>query len=584
MTAILAAVLTASPSCRDSTRPDTVPAKVLLSPASASLVAGATTQLSVLILTASGAVLADLVPTYTTDNSAVATVSPTGLVTAVGPAGTANITASYKELNSSPASIAVTAGPAHSIAKATDLPVLPDAGSANPVSVKVTDAYGNGIAGVNVTFAVASGGGSVTPSAALTDASGVAATTFTLGTRIDANSVSATAAGLFGSPVLFSATSAAGPAQGIVKVGPDPEVVFAGASFLDSVRVQVTDAYGNPKSGATVAFAVTAGGGTISPGTTTTDAGGRAAAKFVLGTALDLVNSATATLSGQSSVSFSTRSILPWSRVESGTTNSLTGVWGTSGSNVWAVGAGGTILHWDGTSWSRVSSGTTMSLNGIWGTSATDVWAVGQGGTTLHYDGVSWAAVQSAPISLFSVWNTSPSDVWATGNYPTPIHYDGTTWQSANPQAFGSPFAIWGASAHDIWAVRTLSSDGYVYHGDISGWARAAFFSNTRLNAIWGSSASDIWAVGSRLAHYDGVRWSLSPVTAAQIGFNAISGSSASNVWAVGNGGKLLHYEGATWVPLSSGVTETLTGVWVNSRTDAWAVGANGVILHGRSN
>ena len=583
---VVAVVLAALVSCRDSTPPDTVPAKVHLIPVSASLVAGGTTQLSVLILTASGAVLTDLVPTYKTDNSAVATVSATGLVTAVGPAGTANITASYKELSSSPAVIAVTAGPAHTIAKATGLPDSPEVASANPVSVKVTDAFGNGIAGVNVTFAVTAGGGSVSPSAAFTDNSGIAATTFTLGTGAVYNTVSATAAGLVGSPVLVSVTGVAGPASLIVKVGLDSAVTFAGASFQDSVRVLVTDAYGNTKSGATVAFAVTAGGGTISPATTTTDAGGRAAAKFIVGTALDMVNSARATLGsgGTSAVTFTTRSILPWSSVESGTTVHLNAVWGTSGSNVWAVGAAGTILHWNGTKWSTVPSGTTATLSGISGTSATDVWAVGQGGTTLHYDGVSWTAAPNAPLNLVRVWNSSPTDVWATGNYPVPIHYNGTSWQNVTPQQVNPPLGLWGFSAHDVWAVRTASGSGWIFHGDLTGWgAPVKSFDNTRLNAIWGSSPSDIWTVGVQAAaHYNGVTWSLSGGAGGVL--NAISGSSASNVWAVGDDGKIAHYDGSMWLTVPRFVLARLNGVWVNSPTDVWAVGANGVILHGRLN
>ena len=58
------------------------------------------------------------------------------------------------------------------------------------------------------------------------------------------------------------------------------------------------------------------------------------------------------------------------------------GVWGTSGTNVFAVGLGGTILHYDGVSWTAQSSGTTKTLNGIWGTSAGDtIFVVGDSGT-----------------------------------------------------------------------------------------------------------------------------------------------------------------------------------------------------------
>ena len=46
-------------------------------------------------------------------------------------------------------------------------------------------------------------------------------------------------------------------------------------------------------------------------------------------------------------------------------------VWGSSGSDVFAVGNGGTILHYDGSAWSAMTSGTTFALNGVWGSSGT---------------------------------------------------------------------------------------------------------------------------------------------------------------------------------------------------------------------
>ncbi|HTK42658.1 MAG TPA: Ig-like domain-containing protein, partial [Gemmatimonadales bacterium] len=55
----------------------------------------------------------------------------------------------------------------------------------------------------------------------------------------------------------------------------------------------------------------------------------------------------------------------------------LASVWGTSATDVYAVGAGGTILHYDGHSWSAMTSGTGASFSGVWGTSAGDIYAVG---------------------------------------------------------------------------------------------------------------------------------------------------------------------------------------------------------------
>lgn len=81
-------------------------------------------------------------------------------------------------------------------------------------SVLVTDANGNPVAGVEVTFVVVSGGGTVSPAGAITtDAGGIAALSgWTLGTTAGQNTVTATAAGLTGKAVTFTATATPRPA------------------------------------------------------------------------------------------------------------------------------------------------------------------------------------------------------------------------------------------------------------------------------------------------------------------------------------------------------------------------------------
>jgi hypothetical protein len=56
--------------------------------------------------------------------------------------------------------------------------------------------------------------------------------------------------------------------------------------------------------------------------------------------------------------------------------NTLHGIWGSSASDVFAVGEGGTILHYDGNNRSNMNSGTSLPLNAVWGNSASDVFAV----------------------------------------------------------------------------------------------------------------------------------------------------------------------------------------------------------------
>ena len=99
--------------------------------------------------------------------------------------------------------MALNAGDGQTASAGTAVPVAP--------SVRVTDAGDNPVPGVHVTFAVASGGGSVTGAAAVTNAKGIAAVgAWTLGGTAGTNTLTATAAGLAGSPVTFTATGDAG--------------------------------------------------------------------------------------------------------------------------------------------------------------------------------------------------------------------------------------------------------------------------------------------------------------------------------------------------------------------------------------
>ncbi|MGP8078886.1 MAG: hypothetical protein ACLPVI_00035 [Dehalococcoidales bacterium] len=58
---------------------------------------------------------------------------------------------------------------------------------------------------------------------------------------------------------------------------------------------------------------------------------------------------------------------------------------GSSSSDIFVVGSGGIILHYDGNAWSIMTSGTTDILVGVWGSSQSEVFAVGYNGTILHY-------------------------------------------------------------------------------------------------------------------------------------------------------------------------------------------------------
>ena len=171
---------------------------------------------------------------------------------------------------------------------------------AEPLVVEVRGKNGSPWAGAQVTFAVTAGSGTLSATTVTTDADGRASTTLTLGPQPGPNSVEATVDGL--EPVTFTATGLA-VARTLDKVSGDEQEDTAGAALAEPFVVEVRDQNGNPLAGATVNFAVTAGDGTLSATTATTDADGRAATTLTLGRTPG-TNTVRATVAGLQPVTF----------------------------------------------------------------------------------------------------------------------------------------------------------------------------------------------------------------------------------------------------------------------------------------
>ncbi|MDX1646990.1 MAG: Ig-like domain-containing protein, partial [Longimicrobiales bacterium] len=99
---------------------------------------------------------------------------------------------------------------------------------ANSLQVEVTDAFGNPVSGVTVTWAP-SGGGSASPTSSTTNASGIASTDWTLGTTAGGQTMDASTS-VAGS-VSFTATAEAGAPANIQKVAGDNQTGTVGQTL-----------------------------------------------------------------------------------------------------------------------------------------------------------------------------------------------------------------------------------------------------------------------------------------------------------------------------------------------------------------
>lgn len=156
---------------------------------------------------------------------------------------------------------------------------------AEPIAVRVTSAKGKALSDVKVTFQPFGKGASVSTTTVTTNADGVAATTWTLGTIARANSdtLLATVGALPNAPVRVVATATAGAPGQITKYAGDVQTGILGQSLAEPLVVAVGDQFGNRLAGVTVSWTVE-GGGTLSASTTTSDANGLASVAWTLGT------------------------------------------------------------------------------------------------------------------------------------------------------------------------------------------------------------------------------------------------------------------------------------------------------------
>jgi len=205
--------------------------------------------------------------------------------------------------------------------------------------------------------------------------------------------------------------------------------------------------------------------------------------------------------------------------------------------------------------------------------SANDGWAVGEGGTILHYSGGVWQE-SASPASgwLKGIVMVSANEGWAVGKYTT-LHYSGGNWQEPPRLTSNTLNSVSMVSADEGWAV---GGGGTILHYSTEVWQAVSSPISNTLNAVFMVSADDGWAVGvdGTILHYSGDIWQELPSPTSNT-LNSVSMVSADEGWAVGWGGTMLHYSGGNWQAAPSRTTSTLRSVFMVSADEGWAAGGD---------
>lgn len=304
-----------------------------------------------------------------------------------------------------------------------------------------------------------------------------------------------------------------------------------------------------------------------------------------------------------------------------GVTADLGGVFSVAPDDVWAVGAGGTVLHYDGC-WHVEPSPTSAGLRAVWAAPGGVVFAVGEARTIVRRSASGTWSSMTAPVTapvfedMRGVWGAAPDEVWATVGTQI-LLWNGTDWQVTFDRMAGDLGAVWGRSRDDVYVVGSGNEpdgdyasvilhwngyewrEGYACNPEGTRYASGGF--STRAIDVWGTAEGSVWATGHCYAGFipdgyvargNGIMWS--DVTGIpsdpDIGHptDTIFASSDADVW-VSTGitapfgevvPRLLHFDGTTWTSSTDPLTVGIADFGGTGPADIWGVGPGGKRVH----
>lgn len=266
------------------------------------------------------------------------------------------------------------------------------------------------------------------------------------------------------------------------------------------------------------------------------------------------------------------------------------------------VGDSGTILRTDngGESWSKISAGLTLPLLDVHFPSETTGYLVGSGGTIMKSTdaGASWSDVSYSSVenNLTSVYfgdELSGVAVGANGIVITTLD-GGATWQ----YYFTNNELLYGASYYQKTAIDTIcdtvlvaGANGTIIKTDSCGitWQNTTHSSAYTLNDITFPENNYGYAIGGdpygdepymlrysdtaswQVHHVDTITHYLTEIFFLNPDVGYISGRSGS-IYKTTN-------KGISWIPLESGVNETLYSISFLNNLLGFVAGTNGIIL-----
>ncbi len=235
------------------------------------------------------------------------------------------------------------------------------------------------------------------------------------------------------------------------------------------------------------------------------------------------------------------------------------------------------VFHYDGTAWTNVTAQIPARARlSIYPISKTDVWAVGAAGSAVHYDGKTWTPHHFAGlyVDLIDVY-ARDGKVWAAAAGPELMHFDGSQWSKLTPpELVGcSVFRLFGTAQQLLVPVNTKEAMKYMARFRDGAWSKEPVGPGG-LTLIDGTSDQDIWALSRQDQgyRYDGKTWTRFS-TSQGVPLWALSVAGPDRAFAVGEKGLILRWDGHAWQRSESGSRAQLVSVYAPPTGPAWVGG-----------
>jgi hypothetical protein len=271
-----------------------------------------------------------------------------------------------------------------------------------------------------------------------------------------------------------------------------------------------------------------------------------------------------------------------WTAMTSGTTRTLRNVHGMLGSNIWAVGDGGVMLRFDGTTWQTMHEpdGQFLDCRAVHVRGPGDVLAScnerGWGWSIQRWNGSSWTRMETPFRDFIADIAEGNGQLWAVGGQQVIWRLEGSGWVEEVPRLGDVNLQ---QLYVDAGGAMIVGNEGLSMRRDANGWTVLTGY--PLYDAVWAGPSGFIVAGGTRgtIDIFDGTRWFNSRPLGNQHSVRALWGAAPDAVFAGGPFGSMFQYDGTRWTPMSLPTTAWVNGIWGVRRDSVWAVTSNGEIL-----